>query len=268
MRMLVDGRADGHIDPLDRGLQYGDGLFETIAIAGGRPRFLDWHLERLVEGARRLGIPAPAAALLRAEIAEASLGPQCVVKVLLTRGSGERGYRAPRNPAPRRIVFGFDWPLIAPEAAVEGVRVGWCRTRLGRNPSLAGLKHLSRLEQVLARSEWDDGAMDEGLLQDDRGLVISATQANLFARLDGRWVTPRLDQCGVAGIMRRAFRHWQAGRGEPVEERELALADVERASALMLTNALIGAWPVRELAGRHLGVDADVPAFNDWLGEA
>ena len=133
---------------------------------------------------------------------------------------------------------------------------------------LAGLKHLNRLEQVLARSEWDDGAMDEGLMQDEHGLVISATQSNLFARLDGRWVTPRLDQCGVAGVMRRAFRHWQAGRGAPVDERELGMADVERASALVLTNALIGAWPVRELAGRLLAVDPDVPAFNAWLDEA
>ena len=267
MQVLVDGRAEGHIDPLDRGLQYGDGLFETIAIAGGRPRFLDWHLERLSEGARRLGIPAPAAAVLCTEIAQAALASECVVKVLLTRGSGERGYRAPRNPAPRRIVLGFDWPSSVVKAAEEGVRVGWCRTRLGRNPALAGLKHLNRLEQVLARSEWDDGAVDEGLMQDDRGLVISATQANLFARLDGRWVTPRLDQCGVAGVMRRAFRHWHAGRGGSVDECELGMADVERASALVLTNALIGARPVRELAGRPLEVDPDVPEFNAWLGE-
>jgi 4-amino-4-deoxychorismate lyase len=265
MRVLVDGRAEDRVDPLDRGLHYGDGLFETMAVTGGRPRFFDWHLERLNEGARRLGIPAPADDLLRAEVAAASLAPRCVVKVLLTRGSGERGYRAPKNAAPRRVVLGFDWPSSAANAGSAGVRVGWCRLRLGRNPALAGLKHLNRLEQVLARSEWDDDAMDEGLLQDERGHVISATQSNLFARLNGRWVTPRLDQCGVAGVMRRAFRHWQAVRGEPVEERELAVADVERASALVLTNSLIGAWPVRELAGRRIAVDPDAAAFNAWL---
>jgi len=268
MRVLVDGRAQGQVDPHDRGLHYGDGLFETLAVVGGRPRFFGWHLERLNEGARRLGIPAPADDVLRAEVAEASPAPRCVVKILLTRGSGERGYRAPQNPAPRRVVLGFDWPSFGVETGTAGVRVGWCRLRLGRNPALAGLKHLNRLEQVLARSEWDDGAMDEGLLQDERGHVISGTQSNLFARLDGRWVTPRLDQCGVAGVMRRAFRHWQAGRGEPVEERELAMADVERASALVLTNSLIGAWPVRELAGRRLAVDPDGAAFNAWLDGA
>ena len=268
MRALVDGQEDLRIDPLDRGLQYGDGLFETIAIAGGRPRFLEWHFERLREGARRLGIPAPDVNLLRAEIAWVSTAPRSVVKILLTRGIGERGYRAPKDPLPRRIVLGFDALASRPEAATEGVRVGWCRTRLGRNPALAGIKHLNRLEQVLARSEWDDGAMDEGLMQDDRGQVIAATQSNLFARLEDRWVTPRLDQCGVSGVMRRAFREWQGERGAPVDERELGMADVERASALILTNALIGAWPVRELAGRALAIDPDASAFNAWLGAA
>jgi 4-amino-4-deoxychorismate lyase len=267
-RVLVDGRADGRIDPLDRGLQYGDGLFETIAIAAGRPRLIDWHLERLAEGADRLGMRRPDDRLLRDEIRQVSGAPQAVVKVLLTRGNGERGYRAPKSASPRRIVMGFDWPAFPAMAAVEGVRVGWCRTRLGRNPALAGLKHLNRLEQVLGRSEWEDGAMDEGLMQDDRGQVVSATQSNLFARLDGRWVTPRLDQCGVAGVMRRAFRQWQAGQGAPVEERELGMADVERAQSLLLTNALVGAWPVRELAGRRLPIDPDARAFNVWLETA
>jgi 4-amino-4-deoxychorismate lyase len=110
--------------------------------------------------------------------------------------------------------------------------------------------------------------MDEGLMQDDRGQVIAATQSNLFARLDGRWVTPQLDQCGVSGVMRRAFREWQGALGAPVDERELGMADVERASALILTNALIGAWPVRELAGRHLAIAPDASAFNAWLGVA
>jgi 4-amino-4-deoxychorismate lyase len=146
--------------------------------------------------------------------------------------------------------------------------VGWCRTRLGRNASLAGLKHLNRLEQVLARAEWEDGAMDEGLMQDDRGHVIAATQANLFACLAGRWVTPALDECGVAGVMRRAFRRWTAERGEEVAERPIATEELQAASSLILTNALIGAWPVRELAGRTLAVDPIAREFNAWLARA
>ena len=245
-RILVNGRAGGTVDPLDRGLHYGDGLFETIAIVGGRPRFIDWHFERLVGGARALGFPAPDLDALRADIAAVATEPRCVVKLVLTRGAGERGYRPPRDPQPTRIVAAAPWPAGPRDAASAGIRLGWCRTRLARNGALAGHKHLNRLEQVLARAEWDDGAMDEGLMQDDRGRVIAATQANLFARIDGAWCTPRLDECGVAGVMRRAFqpmvrRTGDAGRGTPARSRgrrsgDLPLPD-ERAD--------------RRLAGRH-----------------
>jgi 4-amino-4-deoxychorismate lyase len=149
--------------------------------------------------------------------------------------------------------------------AAGGARVGWCRTRLGRNAALAGIKHTNRLEQVLARAEWEDGRMDEGLMQDRDGHVIGATQANVFARIGGHWVTPSLDGCGVAGIMRRAFREWLKGQGSPAEERTIAASELGSASALVLTNALIGAWPVRDLSGRALAIDPEVAAFNSWL---
>ena len=103
-RILVNGRAGGTVDPLDRGLHYGDGLFETIAIVGGRPRFIDWHFERLGGGARALGFPSPDLDALRADIAVVATEPRCVVKLVLTRGAGERGYRPPRDPQPTRIV--------------------------------------------------------------------------------------------------------------------------------------------------------------------
>jgi 4-amino-4-deoxychorismate lyase len=107
--------------------------------------------------------------------------------------------------------------------------------------------------------------MDEGLMQDDRDLVISATQANVFARVDGRWVTPALDQCGVAGIMRRAFLEWSLTAADPVAVRALPARNLESASHIFLTNALIGAWPVREIAGRRLELDPAVGQFNAWL---
>lgn len=264
-RVLVNGRAGEAVDPLDRGLLYGDGLFETIAIVGGNPRFLDWHFERLAGGARALGFPAPDLDALRADIASIATEPQCVVKIVLTRGAGDRGYRPPRDPRPTRIVSASPWPAWPPVAATAGIRLGWCRTRLARNRALAGHKHLNRLEQVLARAEWDDGTMDEGLMQDDGGHVIAATQANLFARIGGAWVTPRLDDCGIAGVMRRAFSQWSGARGDAVVERRLEVADVASATSLVLTNALIGAWPVATLDGRKLAVDPAALAFNAWL---
>ena len=265
MRALVNGREGDRIDPMDRGLHYGDGLFETMAVQGGAVRFLDWHLERLAAGAARLAIPLPEPGTLCAEIAAVSVADRGIVKLILTRGAGERGYRPPPHPEPMRMVFGLPWPALAPAAWTEGVRVGWCRMRLGRNPLLAGIKHLNRLEQVLARAEWDDAAMAEALMMDDRDHAICGTQTNLFARIAGRWTTPVLNQCGVAGVMRRAFITWAAARGEPVIERELPAAELAGAGALLLTNAVIGAWPVRELAGCALPIDPLAAEFNGWV---
>jgi len=265
MRVLVNGREDGTIDPADRGLNYGDGLFETLAVRDGRARFFDWHLERLATGAARLGIPLPGAGVLEREVARAWPRGPGVVRVVLTRGVGPRGYRPPPNPSPVRIVSGAAWPDGDPARGVQGVRLRWCSTRLGRNPRLAGIKHLNRLEQVLARAEWDDLEVAEGLMMDEGGAVICATQANLFVLAGGALVTPALDSCGVAGVMRRAFRSWAAGRGESVVERAVTPAEVAGAQALFLTNALIGAWPVCELDGRRMAVDGRAAAFNAWL---
>lgn len=265
MHILINGRADGRLDARDRGLLYGDGLYETLAVIGGRPRFLDWHFERLAHGATGLDIPLPDFGQLRAEIAAACPEARGVVKVILTRGVGPRGFRPPSRPEPTRIVAASPWPDRAPTLWSEGVSLGWCRTRYGRNPLLAGIKHLNRLEQVLARAEWDDASMDEGLMQDDQDRVISATQANVFARIDGQWTTPLLDQCGVAGIMRRAFLGWSAEAGDPVVARALPARELASATHIALTNALIGAWPVREVAGRGLALDPHIAQFNDWL---
>lgn len=265
MRALVNGRENAGIDPLDRGLHYGDGLFETMAAQDGRVRFLDWHFERLSAGAARLAMPLPEPSTLRAEIAAVSAPGRGIVKLILTRGAGERGYRPPARPEPTRVVLGLPWPALPPTAWTQGVRVGWCRMRLGRNPRLAGIKHLNRLEQVLARAEWDDAALAEALMMDDGNQVICGTQTNLFARIAGRWTTPALDQCGVAGVMRRAFLAWVSDRGEPVIERSLPAVELAGATAMLLTNAVIGAWPVSELAGRALAIDPQVAEFNAWV---
>jgi 4-amino-4-deoxychorismate lyase len=265
MRALVNGREPAGIDPMDRGLHYGDGLFETMAARDGRVRFLDWHLERLSAGAARLAIPLPDLSALAAEIAAVSVPGRGIVKLIVTRGAGERGYRPPQRPEPTRVVLGLPWPALPPAASTLGVRVGWCRMRLGRNPRLAGIKHLNRLEQVLARAEWDDAAMAEALMMDDNDHTIGGTQTNLFARIAGRWTTPALDQCGVAGVMRRAFLMWTADRGDPVIERALPAAELAGATALLLTNAVIGAWPVSELAGRGLAIDPQAAEFTAWV---
>jgi len=258
----VNGQPSSTIPVLDRGLQYGDGLFETIAIRNGRARLLDYHLDRLRAGCARLGIPAPADALLLAEIEAARAAAAATVKLIVTRGAGPRGYRPPTAARPTCIVIG-DASTEPPATAALALRL--CTTRLGRNPVLAGLKHLCRLEQVLARAEWDDTAIDEGLMMDDLGRLVCGTQSNLFVVLGGQLLTPRVDQCGVAGVMRRAVLEWARLAGLDAREDTLWPADLGRASEAFMTNALAGARSVADIDGCGLPRGTVAERFNAWL---
>ncbi|PXV60793.1 aminodeoxychorismate lyase apoprotein [Dyella jiangningensis] len=202
-RVLVNGEAAATVSVFDRGLSYGDGLFETIRFVHGVAPLWSRHMDRLREGCRRLGLPQPdAAALQREAVAMAAGMEHAVVRITLTRGLGERGYAPPASPTVTRIVAGFDAPAMSGDAYVSGIRTRWCETTLALQPRLAGLKHLNRLEQVLARAEWSDPAVAEGLMRDVDGRVMGGTMTNLFAVLDGQLVTPALDRCGVAGVAR------------------------------------------------------------------
>ena len=251
--MLIDGRETTQIDALDRGLCYGDGLFETLAIIDGRPRLWQQHLERLQEGCRRLAITMPAEAVLLQELSDLyrrrlqqeGPSPRLVARIILTRGKGGRGYRATGTTGATgsRIIALFDWP-DHPPARNDGIRVRWCKTPLGINPALAGIKHLNRLEQVMARNEWQDDNIAEGLMLDTRGRVIEGTMSNLFIVRDQRLVTPALDQCGIAGIVRRLICEDTLGHGLAVTEQDLHKNDVYAADELFVCNSLIGLWPV------------------------
>ncbi|HTX25300.1 MAG TPA: aminodeoxychorismate lyase [Steroidobacteraceae bacterium] len=237
---------------LDRGLHFGDGLFETIACVGGAPRFLDDHLERLGRGCDRLKLAAPPPEL-RGEIERLARGAgAALVKVLYTRGPATaRGYAPRGDERPTRIVMRYEWPPEDPRHAAEGVAVQIAALTLGENPRLAGLKHLNRLELVLARAELA-GAGLEALLLTGSGQLISGTMSNLFLVHGGRLETPRLDRCGVAGVMRRVVMRAAAEAGLAVEEMRLTQADLDTAQEVFLTNARIGIWPVRAVQSRVL----------------
>lgn len=255
--MLINGKPGDTVCALDRGLQYGDGLFETLAVAGGRPALWERHMRRLMSGCRRLGLPAPPRELLFSECrAVSAAGQRGVLKILLTRGAGGRGYRPASAAEPTRIVVFHPWPEYPQQWWRDGIRLRICVTRLGENPALAGLKHLNRLEQVLARAEWDDPGIAEGLMLDFSGQVVEGTMTNLFLLRDGALLTPDLGRCGVAGVMREVVMDVARERGIPVAESNLTLQELEQADALFMTNSVIGIWPVMALEGRRFDLDA------------
>jgi 4-amino-4-deoxychorismate lyase len=253
----IDGQrvaADSAAVPvLERALHYGDALFETIACLDGQPRLLERHLRRLALGCERLGLDAGSHAMLASELRELARGTsRAIIKLLLTRGDAvARGYALAGGERARRIALRYAWPHEDPQAQEEGVRVRLGRLRLGENPALAGIKHCNRLEQVLARREWTDPSIAEALLFSSSGALVSGTMSNVFLVRDSKLLTPLLDRCGVAGIMRALVLETAPSLGITTQERRLELAELEAAEELFLTNAVTGIRPVRELEGVH-----------------
>jgi 4-amino-4-deoxychorismate lyase len=247
MDALVNGVAASSIAISDRGLHYGDGLFETMLLKNGTVPLWPRHYRRLLADASRLGLTVPAEPALRDEITELAAGRESgVIKLMLTAGSGPRGYRR-GDAQPSRILL-FSKPHDYPAAFwQEGIRVRFCDMRLSRNRRLAGIKHLNRLENVLARNEWDDPAITEGLVLDEHDRVIEATSCNLFLLNGSDLRTPQLTFSGVNGIMREIVLETSRRLGLSVAETELSNRDVLEADGVFLTNSVVGIWPVRQI---------------------
>lgn len=244
--MLVNGAPVDAVSSGDRGFHYGDGVFETFAVSAGCPLLWDGHMARLAEGCGRLGLPLQDRELLRREARHLCDGvSRGVLKLIVTRGDGARGYAPPAHPAPTRVFVTYPWPAHPPEYRAKGIATRLCTMRLGRNRTLAGIKHLNRLENVLARAECAESGLPEGLMLDSDGRLIGGTMSNVYLGVGDRLVTPALGHAGVAGVV-RGFLLDAAGEGRlPLRvEADLTAADLQRADELFVSNSLIGVWPV------------------------
>jgi len=243
----INGHSGREIDVTDRGLTYGDGLFETIAIRAGEPRFLALHLDRLLTGCRRLGIAEPARTTLEGNLVSATLGIRHgILKVIVTRGTGPRGYAPPAHPD---ITVAWGTAETQPRLALP-IEIRWCETMASPNPATAGLKSLGRLEQVLARAEWTQPEVAEGLMISTEGHLIGGTASNVFLVAGDRVLTPSLHRSGIAGVMRRVVIETAHRAGIRVDEVQLSPSEVRTAAELFVTNALTGIRPVRQLGSQ------------------
>jgi len=234
----------------DRATQYGDGLFETIAIRNGAPRLWNYHVERLQAGAARLGLAAPPEPELRTRL-EAALEQsradtaRCVAKLLVTAGAGPRGYRRSRE-APLTVLTGLSQAPALPQAAYrDGVDLRLCNTRLAMQPQLAGIKTVNRLEQVLARNEWHDDSIFEGLTLDADGRLICGTMSNVFLSNGQQLITPAITRCGVSGVMRRQVLALLDGAGIDCRVRDVEVDELWIADGVFISNSQIGIVPAK-----------------------
>ena len=235
---------------LHRGLHYGDGVFRTCMIYGGQVIDIHDQYELLLHDSTRLGLaPVPAAELMRDAAQLAQGHARGVLKMTLLRGGVARGYRPEAGPSDR-LVCRYPAPEYPAAAWQRGVTVFRSDFRLASQPALAGIKHLNRLEQVLASRDWPAG-VDEALLSDDAGRPVGGTRTNLFWVRDSALHTPALERCGVAGFMRRKVLALAQSLQVRVQIRDAQWDEIDSADELFLTNSLVGIWPVAQLGSRR-----------------
>ncbi|MSP87016.1 MAG: aminodeoxychorismate lyase [Methylotenera sp.] len=268
---LVNGDFNLEISPLDRGFAYGDGVFRTMVMQGGLP--VDWplHYQKLVADCAVIGIVCPSAELLMGDflqlfsIEDIDSTKQAVAKIIISRGEGARGYKPPAVTTPTRVVIKSAMPDYAKEYYATGVHLYVCDTRLASQTKLAGIKHLNRLENVVARMEWRDESIFDGLLLDQQGNAIECTMSNIFARFDTTLMTPELSQCGVAGITRQRILSLAAVLNLTVEVAPMSLGRLLQADELIICNSLYGAFQVNKIGNNTWSQQALAKTFRSLL---
>ena len=246
--MLVNGSPSNVISIRDRSLLYGDGVFRTMRAVNGQALHWQLHYQKLQHDCSALNIACPDFAQLSAELQNLlNDHPNGAIKIIVTRGINQRGYSPFTQFPPTHIWDVAPLPDYPNPSETHGIKARLCQIRLSQQPRLAGIKHLNRLENVLAASEWNDADIAEGLLMDTDGNVIEGVRSNLFAVLNDTLTTPSLLGCGVAGIQRDRVIAWANTNNVPLEIRTLSWDEIINADELFVTNSLIGVCPIREL---------------------
>jgi 4-amino-4-deoxychorismate lyase len=241
------------VSVFDRGFQYGDGLFETVAVVRGEPLFWNEHLQRMTAGAGLLGIPMPDLALWKDD-ARVAIDARCereVLKLILTRGVGGRGYGRPFPKIPTRVAYTARWPEYPATYVADGIDVVTCGIAQLGGAEFATVKSLNRINQVLARAELPD-EVPEGLLLDTSGNVREGTFTNVMWFRAGRAQTPRLTDTGIAGVMRAGIVQRLRQSGISCDMVDTPPAAIAASDECLVCNSVIGVWPVRSIDGKRL----------------
>ena len=245
IKNLINGKFVDELAAHDRGLHYGDGLFETITVENMQLLCWDEHLKRLERGCVKLNIAVPDKNLLKNEVsALINTESQGVIKIIISRGQGGRGYKILENIAPTRIISLYPWSYQYDQNSSSGVKTRICKYRYAKNPLLAGIKHLNRLEQILARSEWNDNSIAEGIVMDSENYIIEGTMSNIFCIIGKTLYTPDLSACGIEGIVRGKIIELASNLKFNVEIKKIPLGFLMNAEEIFMCNSIIGVWPV------------------------
>ncbi|MBS0847624.1 aminodeoxychorismate lyase [Citrobacter sp. JGM124] len=254
---LINGQWQSRIDVNDRAVQFGDGCFTTARVVAGKVRYPQAHLERLQHACEALLITLTDWQALEQEMAQlAREVTDGVLKIILSRGAGGRGYNPLTCTAPTRILSLSPRPTFYDAWREQGICLALSPIRLGYNPMLAGIKHLNRLEQVLIRSRLEQTDAQEALVLGSDGRLVECCAANLFWRKGRQVFTPYVDQAGVNGTMRQhimACLEKSPWHCEEVAEGPETLANADE---VIICNALMPVIPVRQAQAWHYDIGA------------
>lgn len=264
---VINGDIQHTITPLDRGFAYGDGVFRTLKVVNGLPQHWPLHYQKLVADCAAIGIVCPNPDLLMADFQQLfNADDMAVAKIMITRGEGVRGYAQPAITVPTRVWIKSSLPQYPEYYFSDGVHLFLCQTRLAYQPKLAGIKHLNRLENILARSEWDSMEAVEGLLLDADDRVIECTASNLFARYGQTLKTPNLTRCGVAGVTRERIMQLAHLLQLTIQIEDINLEQLLLADEILICNSLMSVVQVTQLHGRQWQVLPTSNALRQMLG--
>ncbi|MEM6999058.1 MAG: aminodeoxychorismate lyase [Pseudomonadota bacterium] len=264
--VLINGKKSDLVSFRDRGLQYGDGVFESIAIENGQLLCWDEHLNRMEQGCKQLNISQPDKIVLKEETASLLQSiNRSVIKIIITRGLGGRGYSYTDSSSPNRIISIHDWPEHPRENSTQGIATKVCDYRYAKNIHLAGIKHLNRLEQIVARSEWHDNSIVEGIVMDQYDHIIEGTMSNIFCLIDDVLCTPDLTECGVKGVVRRKILETASEININTEIKKISLSMLKSATEIFMCNSIIGIWPVRAINEQTFSVGKKTLELQQYL---
>ena len=267
MDTLVNGMPGAAISIHDRGLQFGDGVFETIAVRSGKLLCRDAHFTRLETGCRQLSINCPDRNLLEREADRLCESlPSAVLKIIITRGAGGRGYQAPENTPANRILSVHQRPVYPSNYYRDGIDSHVCSRRISHQPELAGIKHLNRLEQVLLRREVTAARYPEGVVLDPDNNVVEGSMSNIFMVKNAELITPDLSRCGVAGVIRKSIIELDKAAGRETGIRTIAREELFEADEVFYCNSVIGIWPVRRIGDKAFNsIDAGLEIMEKLI---
>ncbi|MFK5985409.1 MAG: aminodeoxychorismate lyase [Pseudomonadota bacterium] len=249
---LINGQLEAVLPIRDRGLAFGDGVFETIAIINNKPHNWLFHFNRLSKGAKRLGIEVPVEGDLLTGIALLSMHkPQqqknkFIVKIIYTRGEGGKGYLGPDKPSANCIMILNSWPTNPAEYYLQGINVQQLDFKLSEQSVLAGIKHLNRLEQVIARQQL---ALEyqEALLLNNKNCVIEGISSNIFFVVNNTLCIPLLNVSGIEGTIRAQVIELCLQFNIEYQIHDFSLDDIKQSQEIFYSNSIIGLWPVKKL---------------------